>query len=188
MRLLRVLPIVFLLILAAQNQAGAAPLGAEYLLGSAIPGQPAGDSPELARLDYLVRLYNGLPAVIPLGDEDLTFVLLNGSALPDTLPYPVSWGDKFEGDDMQGAELGESFILPAPAVYLMAKFGQDSYYYYVAGLTEVVILVPEGYGNDSLSHIDLFNTAPQVPEPASLLLFGTGLSVIGLGAWRRKKS
>lgn len=52
-----------------------------------------------------------------------------------------------------------------------------------AGLTSVSLTTVDGSGNWSLDNVVL--NAPAVPEPASLLLFGTG--VFGMRAWRRRR-
>jgi len=43
-------------------------------------------------------------------------------------------------------------------------------------------------GNQGYGLVTGFNEASPVPEPTSILLFGAGLSAIGLAAWRRKKA
>ena len=54
-------------------------------------------------------------------------------------------------------------------------------------LANVTVWDSNGNGWDKSSDINVQITGTQVPEPTSLLLFCTGLTVIGMATWRRKK-
>ena len=153
-----------------------------YGIGTRVPGSPAGDEFEEAGLSYLISLVNGAP-VIPNPDgnvytQDLGTV--TAAAVP--LPYPASFEDK----DLSG---NTTFTLPGSFTYLLAKFGNNDAFYYIAGLSgEFTIDPPDGWSGQGfgLSHISYFNgTTTQVPEAGALIMFASGLA--GLVGYRRMR-
>jgi len=65
--------------------------------------------------------------------------------------------------------------------YLLAKYGNTSYVWNVAGLTGTGHSIPDTLGpGGGLSHTTLFNQGSTlVPEPNSLLLLGSAITLIG---------
>ncbi|MBD1399540.1 PEP-CTERM sorting domain-containing protein [Pelovirga terrestris] len=85
------------------------------------------------------------------------------------------------------------YIVEAPA-YLVVKDGRNSPFWYLFDLTFLEwdgtdALVLTGFwsdGNGAISHVELYGARSEVPEPATLLLFGAGIA--GLALYRRKRS
>lgn len=158
--------------------ANAVTLGLTDLIGTVVPGSPADEANELARLNQLITRYNAdlfAPVTIGLYTYDVS----PGSQIFGALPTATG-----------GVHVDTAGVIPfdltSPYLYLMAKFGNQDAFYFLNGqtgtLTDLVSPFPAKGGG--LSHLTLFNPT-QVPEAGALLLFGTGL--IGLVGYRRAR-
>ena len=151
-----------------------------YGLGTSEPGTPAGDQYELDRLNYLISLANpgtpDLPAPDTPNYTSLNLGTATAAAIP--LPYPATFdaGDKFSTSST-------SFTLPGSYSYLLAKFANNTAYFYIGGLTGD-IEIGNPFGEGGISHVSLFGPS-QVPEPGTVMLLGFGLA--GIGTFRRFK-
>ena len=167
--------------------ASAITLDSSYLLGHVVPGSPSDTDIEEDRLDYLVEKYNGNNPAAPDGN---TYTLDNGSNVPaPTLP---NW------DGTSTGQLGGGFTTATIDLgtggwdYLMVKWANDSYYYYVGGLTGEHDIVNDVVFNtkgkaQNASHYRFFNlnTGTSVPD-TGLALAMRGLGVAGIAFVRRQ--
>ena len=160
-----------------------------YLIGTVEPGTPANEANELARLNYFISNYNSIP-----GSPGMTAVVLTASR-PDTNTYTLVAGASVPSPLLPNAADYATHIVTGsfpvsvtnPYNYIMAKFGQDSAYYWLGGVTgSITIDLPTGWAEQGhgLSHVTLFgSTTTTVPEPGTLLLLGLGL--LGVAGVRR---
>lgn len=89
-----------------------------------------------------------------------------------------------------------SFIPTTSFDYLLGKYDATkagALVWYVGGLPYTEYTLPDSYNDLGLSHISAFTAGlppsgppPAIPEPTTMLLFGTGL--IGLAALSRRRN
>jgi PEP-CTERM motif len=144
-------------------------------VGSVNPGSPSSTSDELTYIQTLLTVGPGDTLTVTVAPHTWLYTRSsNTGPFPAVTAYGNSSGTtQSTGIDVSGFD------------YLLAKYGDVSYVWYVGGLTEVDIPSTLGVAG-GLSHWDLFdgNTSP-VPEPTSMALLGTGLFGMA-GAIRRK--
>lgn len=153
-------------------------IGDAYYLGSINDGIPSSEAAEASYINYLITLPMGAPDTI-IGTE--TYNRLN-SSLAGPFPYATDAGAvKQDNSNTTFAATGFEYIL---GKYDASRAG-SLVWYFAGGFTESVVM-PSTYNGHGLSHTTGFNGSTTVPEPATMLLFGTGL--IGIAGLRRKKS
>lgn len=152
-----------------------------YLIGHVEPGSPSGVAIEEARLEYFIDRHNGLTPAAPDGN---TYTLDFGSSVfPPLPPLPAHDGSS---TGQIGAAATSLSIDVTGWEYLMVKWANDSYYYYVGGLTGTHTVVNDVVFNSrgraqNASHYRFFTKTQThgVPDGGStLLLLGSVLTGI----------
>ncbi|HXG48461.1 MAG TPA: VPDSG-CTERM sorting domain-containing protein [Methylomirabilota bacterium] len=156
-----------------------------YLIGHVEPGSPSGLAVEEDRLEYFIDRHNGLTPAAPDGN---TYTLDFGTSVFPPLPPLPGYDGNSTGQI--GAAATSLSIDVTGWEYLMVKWANDSYYYYVGGLTGTHTVVNDVVFNNKgkpqdASHYRFFGGTHGVPDGGStLLLLGSVLT--GLTLLRRK--
>ena len=143
--------------------------------------------------DYLYDTY-GLENPLykaDVGNEKSDWLTVESGALMGSYETTFS-NSEFDPSDATISWVSGTPFVNAPA-YLVVKDGNTSPYWYLFNLTsldwdgmEDLVLTGFWTGNGAISHVELYGTRSEVPEPATLLLFGAGIA--GLALYRRKRS
>ena len=155
----------------------------DSLVGGWTPGSTLNNDPDATLgANALIAWYNGgaQPNAATLNVKDnknhpLTFTL-SGEDF-GVLPGPLTFGAKEDNGTPKGYD-------PAVVSYLLGKYGNATYLFYIGNLTEEAKL-PTSFGGNGLSHQIAF-AAPRQSVPdggASLLLMS--MAITGLGVMRR---
>jgi hypothetical protein len=161
-------------------------IGDAYYLGSVDPGTPADAPTEAAFINALLGYEQGagpLDCTPPLGDPpgsatDYTCSRVGSSIEEDPLPVATATG-------AAKIEPGVTSFDVTGWAYVLAKYGNTSYIWYVGGLSGTQTLLASLGTAAGLSHVSFYNFT-QVPEPGMLSLLGAGL--VGVALMRRRRA
>ncbi len=174
--LLLILAVSFGVISNASN-ANALLIGDAYYVGLVNDGAPANPTNEVDYINYLITLAIGAGPTVYDGE---TYDRINSTL---NIVFPDA--------DITGAvkqNNNNTTFIANGAHYILAKYDGLNYgsavWYSADGFGEVTLPSVAGTGNWGLSHTSAYNPS-EVPEPTTMLLFGTGL--IGLSGFVRRK-
>jgi hypothetical protein len=160
---------------AALSSASALTIASPQYVGKADPGTPSSPAGEVAYINELITMAPNTSA------EFAGNTLIRSGNTFGALPNAIVTGsDKTDGEDFS-----PTFDVTGWS-YVVGKYGNDSYIWFVGGLTGNLTLDSSITGSGGLSHISWYNPGdtPRVPDGgATLLLLGAALS--GLGMVRR---
>ena len=181
--------ITTLAVVALAVSANAVTLTNARLLGTIEPGTPANPDNEAIMVNFLVAAYNTSPTARTLGDNPLD---------PQTEVYKLKPGSSIPAGPLTGAT-GVGAINLATSngninlgtggwLWITAKYGSDSEVLYLGGLTGSITLANFIGNGNGLSGYTLFKGGTsRVPDGGATVAV-LGLSLLGLGAARRKLS
>jgi hypothetical protein len=104
--------------------------------------------------------------------------------------YNASFNFDLSGGTISLSSSALSVFDSSQPIYMIVKDGNNSPFWYFFDLTNlwngIDDLVLSGFWNDngSISHVSLYGTSAPVPEPATMLLLGSG--IVGLVGFRKK--
>ena len=170
---------ISLLALAFSTTVSAFTLTLEDVIGYVINPIGANPEDETRRLQYFIDLNNNLGPLSP--DDGGVYVPVLGPDVPLTLPSPATFATKITTSTLP-------VEITAPHLYVLAKFGPDSVFYYLGGQTGSLesVFIPAGLGTtgNGLSHLSLFNLTgggPGVPDSGgAIVLLAGALSCLAI--------
>jgi len=176
--------------LVAVGNISAVSINSDYLFGKADKGSPSSIAREEERLEYFIGTYNGdVPAPTPPDSETYTTYLTPPSVPAPDLPL---W------DSTSTAQIGGGWTSQNIDVtgwtYLMVKWSDNAYYYYVGGLTGTHTIVNDVEFNkngvaQNASHYRFFGPEPTTDVPdagSSVILLGGALAALaGMSRFRK---
>ena len=167
--------------------ANAVTVDMSYLIGKTEPGAPSGLTREVERLTYFIDLYNGGTPTAPDSNTYTPFTGVNVAAAP--LP---AYGGTSTGQNAGGFTSTTLDFGAGGWDYLMVKWANDAYYYWIGGLTGTHQITNDVVFNtnnvaQNASHWRLFNpgSGTAVPDGGTTVAL-LGLSMLGLGIGRKK--
>jgi hypothetical protein len=159
--------------LASVAQADNLAIGDSRYLGSIDPGVPSSPAAEVGYINHLIDMALGTSETFETRD----YIRTNVSC--GTCPDAVLAGSVTDDDaPFNPIDLGSGYT------YLLGKYGNTDHVWYIAGLSGAGHTIPATAPGGGLSHWAVFNPAPTVPEPGSLLLLGSALTLAGFARRR----
>ena len=167
--MITMMAVVCILGLASIARADALTIGDGRYLGSVDDAEPSNPANEIIYLNHLIDMllntsheFDGRDYIrTGVSCGACTDAVLAGSVTDESAPFnPINLGSGY--------------------TYLYGKYGNTAHVWYVVGLSGTGHTIPDTAPGGGLSHWALFNPAPTVPEPGSLLLLGSALAVIGV--------
>ncbi len=174
--------------LALGSTASAVTITSSALIGGWSPASSYNNDTQATQAaDALVRWFNGESAASTVDLLDNANFWLSGNDFGATLPTPVTFVLKDDGAPFESID-ADSYT------YVLGKYGNDAYVFYLGIYDGVVDLPAEfGFGENKvlgLSHYVLFNAItpppPSVPDGGVTLLF-LGSAFAGLAIFSRRQ-
>jgi hypothetical protein len=196
----KLLSLLGFVLLTGSAASAATVIPSDLLLGTVAPATPAGDSIEIARINFLVTSLNSgnfsavaySGAGVDLGDapegidpNTETYTLWHPAGLVLNAPAASLTGSVKDESGNTTVDLG-AFQYD----YLLAKYGDDNAIFWIGDLSGE-IEIPNLVNRNGLSHFVLINPRDaNIPPPSNVPDGGTtvallGLAISGMGLMRR---
>jgi hypothetical protein len=187
-KLLRILGLAMVGLGTLMGSAMALPTALE--LGTVLPGSPASEGDETARLTTLVNAYNaGLTGTLTdayTGAPGYVYTLVPAAGVPAAPNLPSAGTNLGHVDAVNGPQTGLQIDLSLGGYgYALVKWGNVDEFYYIGNLTGAVVFNNDVNSNGE-SHYALFGTGTptQVPDGGNTFAL-LGMAALGMIAVTR---